>query len=224
LKKFRFKLEALLRMRRIEEERALGGLAKIMLRVNEHESVRKLAFRMLREEMDRFDREYKDNVDLTLWQIYDRYVDRLNAEASQAAGKLEAIRPELEKEMAKVMEARRKRRVVEIMKERARSEYDVVRRKDERRELEEANRRSITGAGGYGATGARHETGRIYVPAGTTAGLDQPTRPGQNRRTRDRDTDSEDLAGTVEPEVPQPEPDYVSEYFKRMGLGEPPGH
>ncbi|MEQ9362636.1 MAG: hypothetical protein RIF32_00250, partial [Leptospirales bacterium] len=96
MKKFRFKLEALLRMRRIDEERALGDLAKVMLRVNEQENVRKAAFRMLKEEMDRFDVEYKDNFDLTLWQIYDRYLNRLNAEAAGAAEKLEGIRPELE--------------------------------------------------------------------------------------------------------------------------------
>ena len=124
MKKFRFKLEALLRMRRIEEERALGKLAKVMLRVNEQEGVRTAAFRMLQEEMDRFDSEYKNNFDLSIWQMYDRYVDRLNAEASAAAKKLEAIRPELEKEMAIVMEARRKRRVVEILKERERETYN----------------------------------------------------------------------------------------------------
>lgn len=228
MKKFRFKLEALLRMRRIEEERALGKLAKVMLRVNEQESVRTAAFRMLQEEMDRFDSEYKNNFDLSIWQMYDRYVDRLNAEASAAAKKLEAIRPELEKEMAIVMEARRKRRVVEILKERERETYNGALRKHERRELEEANRRSNLNVGGYDITGVTHEIGPISpVFAGPSAGLDGPTGPYKSKRQRRRERERAneefaDAAGTSESEVPEPKPDHVADYFKRMGLGEPP--
>lgn len=223
MKKFRFKLEALLRLRRIEEERTLGDLAKVMLRVNEQENVRKAAFQMLREEMDRFDGEYKENFDLTLWQIYDRYLNRLNAEASTAAGKLEEIRPELEKEMAKVMEARRARRVVEILKERELETYNGQLRRHERQELEEANRRSKINVGGSIA-GATYETGPFApIFGGPAAGLgDSPdSRKSERELERDR-ADHTDTDGTTESEVPTPEPDHVADYFKRMGLGEPP--
>jgi flagellar FliJ protein len=222
LKKFRFKLEALLRMRRIDEERALGDLAKVMLRVNEQENVRKAAFRMLKEEMDRFDVEYKDNFDLTLWQIYDRYLNRLNAEAAGAAEKLEGIRPELEKEMAKVMEARRARRVVEILKERELKTYQGQLRKHERQELEEANRRSKISVGGM-IPGDAYDTGPL-APffTGPAARLgESPDAKRKREREQDR-KDHVDSDGTTESEVPVPEPDHVADYFKRMGLGEPP--
>ena len=221
MKKFRFKLEALLRMRQIEEEKALGELAKVMLRVNEQEDVRKAAFRMLREEMDRFDSEYSEDFDLSLWQMYDRYLDRLNAEASDAAARLEEIRPELEKEMAKVMDARRRRRVVEILKERERKEYDAALRKHERRELEEANRRSNTNVGGFGIRGTYDETGFNWA-AGPAAG---PERTSDAEKQRKREEQLEDVAdrdGTTEPERPVTETDYVEDYFRRMGLGKPP--
>lgn len=220
MKKFRFKLEALLRMRRIDEERALGDLAKVMLRVNEQENVRKQAFRLLQEEMDRFDGEYKDNFDLTLWQIYDRYLDRLNAEAAGAAEKLEEIRPEMEREMAKVMEARRARRVVEILKERELEKYNGQLRKHERQELEEANRRSKQNVGGMIA-GAAYDTGPLVpIATGPAAGLGQP--PDPTRKPEREREDHVDVDGTTESEVPEAERDHVAEYFKRMGLGEPP--
>lgn len=230
MKKFRFKLEALLRMRRIEEEKALGELARVMLRVNEQKSVQAETARMLREEMDRFDSEYKESFDLELWKIYDRYVDRLNAEAEVAAEKLEEIRPEMEAEMAKVMEARRQRRIVELLKERARDEYDAERRKNERRELEEANRRSNSNVGGSIA-GALYETGALApIFTGAPAGVGQPPaartagqqlRDEQRRRQRDTQ-DGADEDEFRESEQPEQEPDHVADYFKRMGLGDPP--
>ncbi|MCR9143945.1 MAG: flagellar export protein FliJ [bacterium] len=221
MKKFRFKLEALLRMRRIEEERALGDLAKVMVRVNEQENVRTAAFQMLKEEMDRFDADYKENFDITLWQIYDRYLERLNAEAADAAVKLEEIRPEMETEMAKVMEARRARRIVEILKERELEKYNGQRRKHERQELEEANRRSKLNVGGM-TPGATYDTGPLApLFTGPAAGLGQP--PDAKYPSADAEqSDHVDTDGTTESEVPTPEPDHVADYFKRMGLGEPP--
>ncbi len=208
LKKFTFKLDPLLRVRKIEENRALAELAKVMLRVNAQESARTEAMRLFEEEIDRFEREQRDNprFDLTTWQIYDRYLERLDNEAVEAAKKLEEIRPEMEAEMAKVMEARRQRRVVEIIKERARAEYDKEYRKAERRELEELNRRRNVGIfrdeltqddTERRSTTAAPERGEFFDPD-EYHGIDEPTTPGKDR-------------------------DYVSEYFEKMGLDKPPG-
>jgi flagellar protein FliJ len=210
MKRFNFKLEPLLRVRRMQEERALGELARVMRRVNEQEAVRDQARRSVEEEMGRFEARYREQFQIDLYQIYDRYLERLQTEAAEAGKRLEAMRPEVEQEMAKAMEARRGRRIVEIIKERKKTEYDRARRKAEAKELEEINRmrRDVERAR---AENSADFSGGNYADA--------------KHRQPVSATEADELYtgddGIDEPEQPAEKPDYVSDYFDRMGLKKP---
>ena len=115
-----------------------------MVRVNEQEAVKEQSARLLREEMDYFEDKHQKDFSIELFRMYDLYLERLSQEAQTASGKLQEIKPELDKEMAKVMEARQKRRVVEILRERALGKYNKESQKIERKELEELNRLPAT--------------------------------------------------------------------------------
>jgi len=223
MKRFRFRLEGLLRVRRIREEQALGELARVMVRVNEHESVRERARQLLREEMTRFEQQHRDDFSIDLFQLYDRYLARLEAEDRTAARKLEEIRPELEQEMEKVMEARKGRRVVEILKERHKADWDRDRRKAEARELEEVNRGKFGGARFPGETGLRGgipvQGAPAVAPAGAPGGAGGAREDSEEERVYRDDPD--EAFGIDEAERPQEEPDYVQDYFERMGMDNP---
>ena len=202
IKKFKFNLEGLLRLRRIQEEKALGDMARVLVRVNEQEQMRNLAEKLVADEMNTFEKKYSDEFSIELFQMYDRYLERLESEAGEAAERLEQIRPELEKEKEKVLAARRNRRVVELLKEKSRAEYDREMRKWERRELLEINRLQRSKTSPLGALHEQQSTKK------RTAESEQP--------------DFEDM-DLREPEQPPPEVDHIAEYFERMGLGKPPG-
>lgn len=177
-------------------------MARVLVRVNEQEQMRNLAEKLVADEMNTFEKKYSDEFSIELFQMYDRYLERLESEAGEAAERLEQIRPELEKEKEKVLAARRNRRVVELLKEKSRAEYDREMRKWERRELLEINRLQRSKTTPLGALHEQQSTKK------RTAESEQP--------------DFEDM-DLREPEQPPPEVDHIAEYFERMGLGKPPG-
>ncbi len=145
-----------MRVRKIKEDLALRDLAKVMIRVNEQEALKDQAVRLLSDEMNTFESRYRDEFAIDLFQMYDLYLERLNSEADTARARLEEIRPELEKERAKLLEARRNLRIVEILKENYRKRYDYELRRHEKKQMDEANMRR----GEKKITEYRHEFAR----------------------------------------------------------------
>ncbi|MBI39223.1 MAG: hypothetical protein CMF59_18350 [Leptospiraceae bacterium] len=143
IKRFRFSLESLLRIRSHEEKMAMADLAKVLEKVNVSEEKKKKAQDNYRSEVEQFSREQRESFRLELFQMYDRYLERLESEQVQANEELEAIRPALEAEQQKVMEARRKKRALELLKERRKEQYDLEVRRQEKKELEEINAKAF---------------------------------------------------------------------------------
>ena len=141
MKKFKFALEPLLRLRKIEENRAMADLARVMQKVNEQEGIKEASARLAAEEMANFERQNREQFDTESYRPYYLYLERLDEEARQAALRLEEMQPELQKEKEKVLEARRRMRVVELLRERQKDQYDRDFQKWERKQLEEANAR-----------------------------------------------------------------------------------
>ncbi|MBX7058406.1 MAG: flagellar FliJ family protein [Leptospirales bacterium] len=191
-------------MRRRKEEEALGQLARVMLRVNVQQSARDQAARLVREEMDRFEGEYQERFDIDLFKIYDRYIERLENEERVAVRKLDEIRPELEAEMQKVMEARKQRRIVELLKERQYAQYKQDLRRMEKRELDEANR--------------LRNRSPLIAEDGNESRIRRKPKPAAAPEPLGEGIDPKDL---VEPEQPQPPRDYVQEYLRQRGLDRP---
>lgn len=207
MKKFKFTLEPLERLRKIEENRAMADLARVMQKVNEQESIKEASARLAHEEMDHFERSSRETFDIEQYNLYYRYLERLEREAEMAAAKLEEMQPELQAEKEKVLEARRRLRVVELLRERKKEEYDREFQKWERKQLEEANQR----APGIGAA----------VPAET-----QESQYGVLARKRWRDEepleeDGDDLSAELDEEDEPEELDAVAEYYKNLGMEDP---
>ncbi len=126
-------------MRKLDENKALAELAKVMIKVNEQEAVKDQSARLLRAEKEHFETKHRDDFNIDFFKMYDLYIERLEEEAVTAQKNLDEIKPELEESKAAVMEARRKRRVVELLKERRKAEYDYALKKYEQKQMEEAN-------------------------------------------------------------------------------------
>lgn len=187
----------------MEENRAISELSHVLLRYNEHADHLKRAELELEEEFDEREKVPRGAAfDPELYRMHNRYIERLDSEKRNARSRLDEIRPELEIEQGKVTEARRNRRVVELLKEKRKAEYDHQLKKLERKELEES------------AILRGQESGRFFAGPG---GMDET---GAEFGIAERGKPAEDLyAG--ESELPEEKRDYVEEYFERMGMEHP---
>lgn len=210
MQRFRFRLDPLLRVRKLEENRALAKLAQVMMRVNEQEGRRDTANRLVREEMDSFSHQHSAEFSIDQFQLYDRYLKRLETEAITAGDELEAMRPELEKEQKFVMEARRRKRIVELLKERKRAEYDRDYQRAVRKELEEINRPRGDIVGPY-----LHKKGsQNYAGAGNKSRWAAERMDFENRKEEEerQERARDDWEDSRDP---------VDEYYKKLGIERP---
>lgn len=182
-------------MRRREENAALAGLARVMTRYNEQEGLKRRAEELFEEETESFSRRHREEFSIDLFKTYNLYLERLEAEALTAAEKLEGIRPELEVEQGKVREARVRRRVIELLRERRKKEHDELVRKAERRDIEETNRNKLK------ITLETHDETRW-----------------KSRIPVEEVMDDDD--GELQ-EKPGGESDLISDYFEKFGMEDP---
>ena len=153
-KRFRFSLEALLRVRRLRERQALGPLAKVLAAYNVHQkeiinkgqeiqkAMQDYGEQSQQSEMPAESKNIQNTATLEKKQIWDRYFERLDAQIEAAQNKALLLHPELEREQSRVQAARRERKVLELLKEKEKAEYVRKMQKKERRELAELNQRS----------------------------------------------------------------------------------
>jgi len=125
----------LLRLRKREENQALAALAVVMQKVNAQEAIKTESARMAREEKALFEKKHREEFTIELFQMYDRYLERLETESEDAQRILDGMQPELKSAMEKVLEARRRKRAVEIIRERKWKEFQTTQRKMQAREL-----------------------------------------------------------------------------------------
>jgi len=91
-------------------------------------------------EIEQFRKEQLRKPDAALYRVYDLYLERLKAQTLKAEEAIEKIRPELNREMEKVVEARKRRHVIEKLKEKYKNNYNYDLRRMERKIMEEVNR------------------------------------------------------------------------------------
>lgn len=139
MKRFRFPLEGLLKVRDLKQKQVMAEMADVMQRVNEVRGIVEQSEQEYREEMERFSRSQGEDFSIDVYRTFDRYVNRLEDQKARAYERLEEMRPELEQMQAKLLEARREKRVVELLRERHLNRYKEELRRQERRELQELN-------------------------------------------------------------------------------------
>lgn len=191
-KRFQFPLEALLRKRKIEQDQALKELAVVLAAFNEQEAKRSEAFRLLDDEKSLFEKKFREEFHLDLFQMYDKYLERLESEAIDAEYRMQEMQPALEAERQKVMIARRNKRIIELLKESQKKLHDEEQKRLARRELFEINSGIVNREGAYGQDRPVEERKRPAPEPEPEAEL--PERRGD---------------------------DLISEYFRRLGLDDP---
>lgn len=139
MKRFRFPLEGLLKVRDLKQKQVMAEMADIMERVNNQRSIVERSEQEYRDEMERFARSQGEAFSIDMYRTFDRYIARLEDEKARAHDRLEEMRPELEQMQAKLLKARREKRVVELLRERHLNRYNEEVRREERRELQELN-------------------------------------------------------------------------------------
>lgn len=141
MKRFKFPLEGLLRVRDLKQKQVMAEMAKVMEQVNAQRRIVEQSEVNYRNEVDLFSKSQstKESFSIHQYQTFNHYINRLEAEKSYAEARLEEMRPDLEAVQNKLIEARRQRRVVELLKERYQERYNQALRKEERKELSELN-------------------------------------------------------------------------------------
>lgn len=138
-KRFRFRLEPVLKLRRHREDdrrRALGEAARKVLEQGD------ALLLLLREEMvaksQRAGLKTKQ-IDILKIRLHEQYLASLTGRIRAAIEELRRLREREEEVRRELVEARRQVRVLELLEERRRNEHDLLAAREERKELDEVS-------------------------------------------------------------------------------------
>jgi len=176
----------------MEQDQALKELAGVLALFNEQEAKRSEAFRLLEDEKNLFERKFREEFHLDLFQMYDKYLERLESEAIDAEYRMQEMQPALDTEREKVMIARRNKRIIELLRERYKQRHEEEEKRLARKELFEINAGIAYREGAY----------------------------GQDRPVEERKRTAPEPEPETEP-VERRGDDVISEYFRRLGLEDP---
>lgn len=141
IKKYQFELEALLKIRTIEEEKALQDLSEIIAKINSSNEEIKVLEQQYKEELKKFEVYLKSDQANMSFQSFTLFLNRLNDTKKKVQRYIESIQPELEKKRKKLLEVRKNKRILEILKEKRLQEYKKELNKLEKKELFEINQK-----------------------------------------------------------------------------------
>lgn len=175
----------------MEQDQALKELAGVLAAFNEQEARRSEAFRLLDDEKQLLEKKFREEFHLDLFQMYDKYLERLESEAIDAEFRMQEMQPALDAEREKVMIARRNKRIIELLKERYKARYEEEQKRLVRSELFEINSGIAIREGAYGEN-----------------------RPVEERKRAAPEPEPE-------AELERRGDDLISEYFRRLGLEDP---
>lgn len=139
MKKFRFKLETVLKLRTMKLDEKIRALAEIVSLINSYKA------RILENEGEielsrtKLNETIQAGVDLSGFRAFDAYIKRLYIENENYMLEIEKQNPVLNKAREEVFEARKHVRILEILKEKKLKEYNDLLSKIERNEIEEFN-------------------------------------------------------------------------------------
>ncbi len=198
IKKFKFRLDPLLRLRKMEENRVLQEFASVAARFNQYEAVKAESRRLVEEEVARTQNEKEKMRDINYYLMHQRYLARLDSEYETALANAEAMKEEMAAERKKVSEAASRRRVIELLKEKQFSEFKKELLKSERKNTEESNMLR------FSAETTEEQKEYDYMEEWNRS-LDE-----EGRRPED-----------LEEYSAEKEPDPLAEYFKQLGMDDP---
>ena len=145
MKKFHFKLETWLKIKKLKEQDQLNELAKVTSKMNKHRSEIDMFFQqssaLLKNESDAM-KHHGNKIDIRHRQEIFKYLSFLNQRKRAAERHIEEMRPELGAKIENLNKARKERRVIEILKEKKYAEYKKESAKEEQTLSDEFNSKS----------------------------------------------------------------------------------
>lgn len=139
MKKFQFPLEGYLKIKKIEEDKKMGELATVIGKIERE----KEEINAYYSDMELYLKDKKsgfyNNVNNTV-MIYE-YLNQLNKKRKVAQRNIDSMQDELKDKQLKANEARKNRRVIEILKEKKKEQYQYEVYQAENKELDEFNNR-----------------------------------------------------------------------------------
>ena len=141
MKKFEFKLQALLKIKEIEEKKKLAELAEVVSRYQKNvDEINKFdveSSHLLSEESSRLKSE--QTLDFQYMRSLSRYLDLLRNRRNNAQKNLDKMSSELSSKQKEVAGYRGRRRAIEILKEKQLFEYNQKLNRESTAQFDEFN-------------------------------------------------------------------------------------
>ncbi len=142
-KKFKFSLEALIKIKKLEEEQAIIELGKIISKINqEKEKVQKIE-EQYQKELKNFKEMAQKTSFTAFYQSFQIFLNRMESQKKELEKFIVSMQPELEEKRNKLMEVRKNLKLLETLKEKKLAEYKKELKSIERKELFELNQRKL---------------------------------------------------------------------------------
>ncbi len=142
-KKFKFELEALLKLRTIEEEKAIQELGAIQNKINIAKNKVKELEMQYQQEMEKYTKYANMGSYSVFYQSFERFLNRIEDLKKQTEIFIESLQPELEEKRKKLIEAQKNKKILEKLKEKRWNEYKKELMNFEKKELFELNQKNI---------------------------------------------------------------------------------
>ncbi len=141
-KRFKFELEALLKLRAIEEEKALQEYSVILQKINlAKNKVRELE-EQYRQEVEKYTKYANMGSYSLFYQSFERFLNRIESLKKQTETFIESLQPELEEKRKKLIEAQKNKKIIEKLKEKKWDQYKRELINYEKKELFELNQKN----------------------------------------------------------------------------------
>lgn len=139
MKKFKFPLEGYLKIKKIEEDRKMADLAHVIGKIEKEKDQINHYFQNMEYYLEKKPSEKNINLHDTILMY--EYLNQLSKKKRIAEKNINSFQDELKEKQIKANEARKNRRVIEILKEKKLNEYKYEMYKNENKELDEFNNR-----------------------------------------------------------------------------------
>ncbi|HRP69153.1 MAG TPA: flagellar export protein FliJ [Turneriella sp.] len=140
MKKFKFALEGYLKVKKAHEQQKLGELAQVMRRVNAYREIEQ-AFELQYNSMLQTEKEKFRQVQVPISRLKDMYdyLGALKIRRDSATRHLAEMENEVSAKRNAYNQARKERRVIEILREKKLAAYKLDVEKEEQKNLDEVN-------------------------------------------------------------------------------------
>lgn len=137
MKKFSFSLEPLLKIRKIKENEEYRKLSEIVGKINSIQDEISYFQNEINKESEYLLEKIKGKISIQDYNFYAQVTKSLELKIQELQNEIKQMEPDLELAKIRLIQARKDKRVIEILKEKAYQEFQKKLKKEEKKELYE---------------------------------------------------------------------------------------